>query len=202
MSWKFARAATLLAAAALAAFAAQAASPSTAPPFDGPTIANPRLTPDFALRDQHGRLIRLSRLRGKVVLLTFLYTHCPDVCPLTASRLNAALRLLGPAAGRVRVVAVSVDPRGDTHRSVSAFIRAHRLLPEFHYLTGSRSTLMPIWREYGVRTALTVRGKTVVSHTLYTLLLDRSGRARVLYDSTAPPTSITHDVRLLLHLPS
>ena len=167
------------------------------PVFQGPTIRNPSVPPGFALRDQDGHLVRLSAERGRVVLVTFLYTHCPDVCPLAAERLNLALRALGARRSRVRVLAISVDPAGDTRRSVRLFVREHRLLPQFRYLTGPEATLRVIWNRYGVK-SLRQAGGDRVDHTLYTLLLDRSLKARVLYDSTAMPAAITHDVGLLL----
>ncbi|HEV2590794.1 MAG TPA: SCO family protein [Gaiellaceae bacterium] len=163
--------------------------------FDGPAIDRPVRVPDFALHDQTGRLIRLSRQRGNVVLLTFLYTHCRDMCPLTAASLNAVLGLSG---AHVTVLAVSVDPRGDTQASVRRFVREHHLRPAFHYLRGSRAALQRVWKEYGVSTRLRLFGQTVESHTLYTLLVDRTGRDRVVFDSTASPRAIAHDVRLLL----
>ncbi len=187
------RAAAALSAALVLFAPAAAAAP---PRFDGPTVNDPHRPPDFALFDQQGRRVELYGLKGRVVLLTFLYTHCVDVCPLTAARLNAALRLLGPARTQVRVLAVSVDPKGDTPASVHAFIRRHALLPQFRYLTGTRHALAPLWRAYGV--ASTAAAGNHVDHTLYTLLLDRSGRGRVLYDSTASPGSIAHDMRVLL----
>jgi protein SCO1 len=188
------------AAVATAALALSVGPPALAagtPGFDGPTIKNPAVPPVFALRDQSGRLMQLERQRGSVVLITFLYTHCPDVCPLTAEHLNQALRSLGTQRANVRVLAVSVDPKGDTPGAVRQFVRVHRLLPQFHYLTGSATTLRAIWAEYGVK-SLAQAGSDRVDHTLYTLLLDRSLRGRVLYDATATATAITHDVRLLL----
>lgn len=164
--------------------------------FDGPTIANPTRVPDFALRDQHGKLVRLSAERGNVVLLTFLYTHCPDLCPLTASNLNAAAREVGGT--HVQVLAVSVDPKGDTPASVRRFVRSHHLLPSFHYLTGPVATLRKVWSAYQVTSSTKVGTHTVTSHTLYTLLIDRRGRGRVVYDSTARPYAVAHDLRLLL----
>lgn len=169
---------------------------SAAAGFDGPAIANPTRVPDFRLRDQHGRAVSLSAQRGKVVLLTFLYSHCPDLCPFTATSLNRALLSLGRARSQVRVLAVSVDPKGDTRASVRRFVREHRLLPQFHYLTGTEAALQPIWGAYHVASAQQLGDG--VDHTLYTMLIDPSGRDRVLYDSTATPAAIAHDVRLLL----
>lgn len=193
MSWTQPAAAVLAAAALLAAGAARAGGSAG---FDGPTIARPVRVPDFALRDQHGRLVRLSSERGNVVLLTFLYTHCPDLCPLTAGNLNRALLRLGPARAHARVLAVSVDPRGDTPASVRRFTREHHLLPSFHYLTGPLPALRRIWSAYHVSS--TARLGDRVDHTLYTLLIDQHGRDRVLYDSTALPGAIAHDLQLLL----
>jgi protein SCO1/2 len=187
------RRASLLAAAAtlLAAGAARAGGG-----FDGPTLAHPQRVPDFALHDQHGELIRLSAQRGHVVLLTFLYTHCPDLCPLTASRLNAALRTVG--SRNAEVLAVSVDPWGDTPAAVRRFVRERQLLPSFHYLTGRPATLRRIWLAYHASSTAAPATSDGVDHTLYTLLVDKRGRGRVLYDATAQPGAIAHDIRLLL----
>lgn len=176
--------------------AAFAAPHGKTPPFVGPRIAHPSVTPDFALRDQNGRLVRLSAQRGKVVVLTFLYTHCPDLCPLTAMHVDAALGRLGSRRTDVSVLAVSVDPEGDTRAAVRRFVRTHRLAPQFHYLTASRKVLAPIWRRYDV-TSVKVGGADP-DHTLYVLLLDRRGRSRVLFDAQALPAAIAHDLRLLL----
>jgi protein SCO1 len=180
----------------LACLATASAAGATTPKFVGPTIAHPHVAPDFALRDESGHVVRLSSERGKVVLVTFLYTHCPDACPLTATHIEETLDSLGARRNEVAALAVSVDPVGDTPAAVRAFIRAHRLRPPFHYLTGSRRALARVWRLYDVSAVR--KGGPDVDHTLYVLLLDRSGRTRVLFDSLAKPAAMTHDVRLLL----
>jgi len=185
-----------LVACALLAAACDATANARTPHFVGPTLQHPSPAPNFALADQSGRRVELASLRGKVVLLTFLYTHCPDLCPITAANLNTALQRLGAQRAHVRVLAVSVDPAGDTRASVRHFVREHRLVPEFRYLTGTRAALARIWRTYHV-TPVTRGGKDP-DHTLYTLLIDRSGTARVLFDATAQPQAVVHDVRQLL----
>lgn len=150
---------------------------------------------DFALRDQDGRPVRLSSERGRFVVVAFLYTRCPDVCPLVAAQLNSALRGLGRLRDDVRVLAVSVDPRGDTPRAVRAFVRGHRLLAQFRYLTGTRAVLRRVWRDYGV--GVDPRNLDLVDHTAYELLIDRDGRPRVSYGSNVRAADVAHDLRLL-----
>ena len=181
----------LLLAVIVALFIAAGAARAGGVGFDGPTIANPVRVPDFALRDQTGHMVRLSAQRGDVVLLTFLYTHCPTLCPLTAVHLDSA----ATGFAHVRVLAVSVDPRGDTTAAVRRFVRTHALHSEFHYLTGPAPTLQRIWSAYHVSTA---KFGNHAYHTLYTMLVDQQGRDRVLYDATAGTTAIKHDIGLLL----
>ena len=88
-----------------------------------------------------GTPVTLAGQRGRYVLVTFLYTHCPDVCPLIAANLNAALRTLGAGTKHVRVLAVSVDPKGDTAAAVRAYRTRMHLLPQFRYLIGTRAEL-------------------------------------------------------------
>lgn len=190
---------TVLAAAAVLAVCAGCGASSRAagqPRFDGTAIPADAPAQDFALRDQDGRLIRLSAQRGRIVLLAFLYTHCTDVCPLIASMLDGAVRSLGPDAAHVRVLAVSVDPRGDTPKHVRTFMRERRLGPEFHYLLGTRAQLAPVWQDYNVL----VEGRPAdkVVHSAPVFLLDRSGRARLFYGPPQRQSAFAHDLRVLL----
>jgi len=151
---------------------------------------------DFVLHDQSGRLVSLGAQRGSWVVVTFLYTRCPDVCPLIASQLNQVLRRLDPQArDRLRVLAVSVDPKGDTPAMVRWFIRKHRLLPQFRYLTGSRSELAPVWHAYHV--AAQVGPPDVSLHSAYELLIDPRGRPRLLYTADLQARDLLHDLNAL-----
>jgi protein SCO1/2 len=164
--------------------------------FAGGELKPPSPTPDFTLRDQSGQEVSMAAQRGKLVLLTFLYTNCPDVCPLITENLNRGLRQLGPKRSEVRVLAISVDPEGDTPKSVRAYAKAHHLVPEFHYLTGSRAELTKIWNAYKV--AAVARDPELVDHTAYTMLVDRSGKGRVIYDSGVTTADVVHDITALL----
>ena len=164
--------------------------------FAGGELDPPRPTPDFTLTDQAGQKVSLADQRGKLVLLTFLYTNCPDVCPLITQNLNQALQMLGTQRDDVRVLAVSVDPEGDTPKSVDEYAKAHHLLPEFHYLIGSRDELTKVWKAYDV--AAVASDPELVDHTAYTMLVDQSGDGRVIYDSQVKAKDVVHDVRALL----
>ena len=166
--------------------------PDTPPPHTGGVrITGNPVAPGFTLHDDRGRTVRLSDFRGRWVAVAFLYTHCPDVCPLIAQNLNAALR----KASDLRVVAVSVDPKGDTPAAVRAFATSHRLTSNFHYLIGSRARLRPVWRDWHVAT---VPGPSnTVSHTSFEVLVDPKGRERLFYDAQVRAADVLHDLRRL-----
>ncbi|HEY8645163.1 MAG TPA: SCO family protein [Gaiellaceae bacterium] len=162
--------------------------------FAGGELTPPRPAPPLSLRDASGRRFTLSARHGSYVLVTFLYTHCPDVCPLIASNLNTVLRTLGPKS-KVEVLAVSVDPKGDTVAAVRAYEKRMHLEPEFHFLIGTRAELHPVWTAWHV---LAVdRKPDLVDHVAYTALVDPSGKQRLLYDSQVNAQQVLHDLRLL-----
>jgi protein SCO1/2 len=164
--------------------------------FAGGELSPPQETPDFTLTDQTGQKVSMGDQRGKLVLLTFLYTNCPDVCPLITQNLNQALQMLGAKRDEVRVLAISVDPEGDTPKAVDAYAKAHHLLPEFHYLIGTREELTQVWKEYDV--AAVASDPELVDHTAYTMLVDENGDGRVIYDAGVKAKDVVHDVDELL----
>jgi protein SCO1/2 len=173
------------------------AAATTTSAFRGTEIPSPRIdAPDFALRDQDGKVVRMAGQRGRAVVVAFLYTKCPDVCPLIAGNLNAALRRLGPLRPGTRVLAVSVDPKNDTPVAVRRYVRAHRLVPEFRYLTGTRAQLGRVWKAYHVAVVENASGSTV-GHTTFEVLVDARGVERALYDSHVSAADVVHDVRAL-----
>jgi len=171
-------------------------APVTTPKFRfaGAELRPPRPAPPLSLGDAHGRSFTLARRRGRYTLVTFIYTHCPDVCPLITSNLNTALRTLGPRSG-VEVLAVSVDPAGDTVAAVRAYERRMHLVPAFHYLIGTKPQLVRTWRAWSVLAVL--RKPDAVDHVSYTALVDGTGKERVLYDSQVRAPQVVHDVRVL-----
>ena len=164
--------------------------------FAGSAVTPPRPAPAIALHDAWGKPVTLAAQRGRYALVTFLYVHCPDVCPLIAQNLNAALRQLGAARNHVRVLAVSVDPRGDTRAAVRRYIASKGLLPQFRYLIGTKAELAKTWAAWHV---LSVRqSPELVDHVAYTALVDPTGKQRVLYDSKLTSTQVLHDLRRLM----
>ncbi len=152
--------------------------------------------PDFTLTDGlTGETVTLSSLRGNVVALAFLYTRCPDVCPLTAAQFRAAQKQLGPDAARVRFVAVSVDPDGDTPAAVRAFSDA-RDLKDWRYLIGPRAALQAVWSSYGV--GAYDQGMTV-SHNDAIYVIDAKGRERELVHSDVAVADLVADLRAVLN---
>jgi protein SCO1/2 len=167
-----------------------------APPQLAGTDLGATDAPDFTLTDGvSGRAIALSAQRGQVVALTFLYTTCPDVCPLTATRFRATQTELQGDAGRVTFIAVSVDPDRDTPQAVQEFSAAHGLASNWHYLVGGRAQLAPVWAAYGIGVQA---GTSTVTHNDAVYLIDRSGRERVLLHSEDLARDLTSDLRALL----
>jgi protein SCO1/2 len=153
--------------------------------------------PPIALHDAAGKRWTLASQRGGWTLVTFLYTHCPDVCPLIAANLNRALRLVHADKAHVSVLAVSVDPKGDTAASVKAYAARMHLAPQFHYLIGTRAQLRPVWSAYHV--AAVARSVGLVDHVAYTVLVDPRGKERLIYDAQVKAGMVVHDLRVLLH---
>jgi protein SCO1 len=165
--------------------------------LDAPAVLQPPApSPDFALRDSTGKLVRLSHFQGKAVLLTFIYDHCPDVCPLIVSNLHTALVKLGKEASKVQIVAVSVDPKGDTPSTVKAFLAAHAMTGRMEYLIGSFNQLAPVWKAYGVAVRATPDSREV-DHTAFVYGITASGKRLALYPSNLTPGWIVHDVPIL-----
>jgi len=109
--------------------------------------------PDVRLTDQLGQPISLAQFRGHPVILTFLYTHCPDVCPLIADRIHLSLEPLGGAHSQVGVLSVSTDPKGDDQVAAYHFSQVYHVLYQVHFLIGTSAALGLIWAAYHVSAA-------------------------------------------------
>jgi len=154
-----------------------------------------RLAPSFSLRDQRGGLVSLAAKRGRPVLLTFFDSRCADQCPLMGWEFGAMLRGMD-AADRPTLLIVSVNPSGDTPRSIRRAMAAWRLAGpwRWHWLRGSRRELADVWRDYGVMVQPTTND---IGHGLVVYLIDRRGFQRTGYLFPLLPNFVALDLRTL-----
>ncbi|HTE85089.1 MAG TPA: SCO family protein [Dehalococcoidia bacterium] len=170
--------------------------------------AEPKLTgtalgkepsPGFQLRDSSGQGYSLSQFRGKVVVLTFLYTHCPDQCPLTAE----ILRHADEAADHPKDVvylAVSIDPNGDTPDSIAQFTQDHHLDAlgdRWHYLVGTPPELQGVWKSYYIYAPADPSIAAGTDHTTGMYFIDKHGNRRLYTSLPVAPEDVARNILLL-----
>jgi protein SCO1 len=174
-------------------------SASSSVKYAGVAAAPSEPAPPLALRDSLGHPVNLDQYRGKAVLVTFIYDHCPDVCPLIVGHLHTAQAQLGPEADKLQIVTVSVDPRGDTARTVKAFLLEHRMTGRMEYLIGPRPELEKVWRDWSILSKATPTPKDpdLVEHSALVYGISGSGRITTLYSQDFVPAQIVHDVPIL-----
>jgi protein SCO1/2 len=153
----------------------------------------------LSLTDQNGQARTLADFKGKVVVLFFGFTQCPDVCPTTLAAMAAVMKELGPDAARVQVVLVTLDPERDSAAMLGAYVTAFN--PTFIALRGDAEATTRAAREFKVFFQK-VPGKTPgaysLDHTAASYALDDQGRLRLYIRSAQTVPEITADLRLLL----
>lgn len=155
---------------------------------------------EFSLERSDGTSFQLSQMRGRVVLLFFGYTSCPDICPTTLAELNQAMgRLRESEADRVQVIFITVDPERDTPERVQEYV--NHFNPGFIGLSGSLEQLPKVWSDYGVFREI-VEGTSalgyIVNHTARVTLIDANGAMRISFSFDTPVDDIVHDLKLIL----
>jgi protein SCO1/2 len=164
--------------------------PTSGSAFEGAVMPEGLRAPDFELRDQDGERVSMRALRGRPVLVTFLYTTCEDSCPAQAQIVRGALDELGHD---VPALAIAVDPPRDTPRRARAFLSEHRALGRLDFVLGSRAELRPLWKAFAIRPQSVTQ-----EHQARFTLVDRRGLQRVGYPGAeATPERLAHDLRLL-----
>jgi protein SCO1/2 len=167
--------------------------------FLGDELSPPKAAPPLSLRNYLGERINIDQYRGRALLVTFLYTHCPEICPLITADLHAALGLMSPkTAARVQIIAVSVDPRGDTPRTVAAFLKVHEMTGRMKYLIGSPRELGHVWQRWGVGSERDAENPDFINHSALVYGINASGQLKTVYiGSSFQPSEVAHDVPLL-----
>lgn len=172
---------------------------SPAPRFKSTDISGVNWGGDFTLTAHTGQLVKASQFNGKVVVMFFGYTHCPDVCAPTLVKLDQVLKRLGPTAGQVQVLFITVDPEHDTVPQLAGFIPAFN--PSFIGLTGNDKEIAAVANDYKVAYGNNPRakpGQILVDHSTGILVKDKKGRVRLLVRNDVTVDDLEHDVGILL----
>jgi protein SCO1/2 len=188
-------AAAIVIAAGLSAPAGTAAASRHPPSLHGDVIwpAGKTRAPGFELRDERGTALSLAAERGQVVLLTFMYSRCRQLCPIEGRLLAATEQHLGRSR-RPLLLVVSVDPGGDTPATIGRFVRRAGLAGDrWHWLVGSRAQLARVWRAYGID----VKPGGDIGHSGALYLIDRRGYERSGYAVPFLPNLVAADLHTL-----
>jgi protein SCO1/2 len=171
------------------------------PPLHGVLLDSTTPAADFTLTAAEGRQVSLRDFRGKIVLLYFGYTFCPDVCPATLAEVRIALEALGTEADDVQLIMVSVDPERDTPERLAQYVQ--RFNPTFLGVTGSIAEVEEAAIPFGItfrKEAGSAATGYLVSHSAHLLALDRNGQTRMTIPFGVTGEELASDLRYLLRL--
>ena len=158
--------------------------------FEGSRMPAGVRAPDFTLRNQDGERVSMRELRGKPVIVTFLYTTCDDTCPAQAQTVRGALDDLGED---VPALAIAVDPPRDTPERARTFLAKARALGRVDFVLGTRAELKPLWKAFFIRPQ-----SINEEHQARFTLVDKKGFQRIGFPGDqATPETLAHDLRLL-----
>ena len=169
------------------------------PSFNNTDVTGLDYAKGFSLTDHTGKPRTLQDFKGKVVVLFFGYTQCPDVCPTTMSEMAAVMKELGPAAKDVQVLFVTLDPERDTRELLAAYVPAFH--PSFIGLYGDKEATARTAKEFKLFYAKvpgTEPGSYTVDHTAGSYVFDRDGKLRLFVRHGQGAGPLTADLRQLL----
>ena len=176
-----------------------AACSPDAPKFMASDVTGTTFGRDFALTDHNGKARALADYRGKVVVLFFGYTQCPDVCPTTLSELSEVMQRLGPDAKKVQVLFATIDPERDTAELLRSYVPAFD--PSFVGLYGDAEATARTAKEFKVvyqKQPGPTPSTYTMDHSAGTFIFDPQGRLRLYVGYGQGPEVFTHDIRELL----
>lgn len=171
----------------------------TLPAIIGGDAVPARSAPPIKLTDQYGKKVDLAKLKGRSVLVAFLYTHCTDLCPIVAGKVHTAYANI-PKGQRPLFLAVSVDPAHDTPKSAAEFNRRHRTTGEIDWLLGSHAELAKVWKAWGVRPESSPNDPEEIEHNAEIFAIDPQGQIRALYPPNFKPAKLAVGTRTLAQL--
>lgn len=171
--------------------------PSGMPDYAGAVATPPKAAPELKLKDSTGKTFDISAQRGKVVLLTWLYVNCPDICPTIVSNLKVAQTKLGDKAEDLTIVAVSTDPERDTPKAVNKFLAARGMNGRMQYLVGDEGALGRAWKTWGIVAEPAAANPELIEHSSPIYGISASGKITTLYPANFKPDQIVNDVPLL-----
>jgi protein SCO1 len=191
----------LLVLGAIAGCGSSSSSDATAkvPSYSGAVATHVKSAPPLKLDNSLGQPVDIKNYRGKAVLVTFIYDHCPDICPAIVGNLHTAQQALGPRAKKLQIIAVSVDPKGDTPKTVRAFLKLHQMTGRMQYLIGSLPQLERVWSAWHIisKSSPSAKAPDAVEHSALIYGVSGSGKLTTLYPANFKPAQIVHDVPLL-----
>jgi len=170
-----------------------------ASPFKNTDVTGIGYAKDFALTDPTGRVRTLADFKGKVVLVFFGYTQCPDVCPTTMAEMANVMKVLGPQADRVQVLFVTVDPERDTPALLAQYVPSFD--PRFIGLSGDKAAIDKITTEFKVfyqKVPGKEPGAYTMDHTAGSYVFDPKGKIRLFVRHGQGAEPIVHDLKILL----
>lgn len=170
---------------------------TSAASFVGGDAVPAKAAAPIRLTDYRGHEVSLAALKGKPVLVAFLYTHCHDLCPVVAAKVHTTFSLLGPHATKPVFLAVSVDPAHDTPASAARFNREHRTTGEIDWLLGTPAELKRVWKAWKVAPRREKNDPEVIEHSADLYGVGADGKVHVLYPPEFKPPLLARDVRTL-----
>ena len=158
--------------------------------FEGARMPKGVKAPDFDLRDEYGHAVSMRGLRGRPVVVSFLYTTCTNTCPAQAQTIRGALDDLGHD---LPAIAIAVDPPRDTADRAKAFLSKQHALGRLHFVLGTRAQLAPLWTGFAIQPQ-----SRDEEHQARITLVDKRGYQRIGFPgSQATPERLAHDLKLL-----